>query len=133
LQKESVLKQVHAALQALFEQQATAQHKSAKAPVSSLFDHKPYRLQYRNMMLGMKGKGERVQGVDPQANTVEDTFSTAELTRMFTHLLQQRTAQAAMLLSVFSYMTGTISRHDDANLVYMADLGAPTQMACIGG
>jgi hypothetical protein len=85
------------------------------------------------MMAGIKGKGEREQGVDPQANTVEDTFSSEELCRLAVHLLQQETAQAARNLSIFMYMAGTISRHDDANLVFLADLGAPTLMKCIGG
>lgn len=133
LQSEGTLKQVHASLQALFEQQATAQHNRAEAPVSSLFDYKPYRLQYQNMVAGIKGKGEREQGVDPQANTVEDTFSTDELRSMALHLLQQEGADAGRNLSIFLYMAGTVSRHDDANLVYLADLGAPTQITCIGG
>jgi hypothetical protein len=132
VQRESTLKQVHASLQALYEQQATAQHKQGHAPVSSLFDHKPYRLLYKTLMADIKGKGEREEGRDPQANTVEDTFSVEELRRLFIHLLQQGTADAARNLSIFTYMAGTISRHDDANLVYLADLGAPTLMACIG-
>lgn len=131
-QQESTLKQVHAALQGLYEQQATAQHGRADAPVAMLLEHKPYRLQYNNMLAGIKGKGEREQGVDPQANTVEDTFSTEELQHMFEYLLQQETLEAGRNLSIFSYMAGTIARHDDANLVYLADLGAPTLMECIG-
>lgn len=133
MQRESTLKQVHASLQALFEQQATAQHNRAEAPVSKLFDIKPYRLQYQNMMAGIKGKGERLEGVDPQANTAEDTFSGEDLSRLSMHLLQQETAQAARNLSIFMYMAGTISRHDDTNLLNLADMGAPTEMKCIGG
>lgn len=126
----STLKQVNAALQALYHSQCNLT--GDKPPVTDLQGYQLYWTKLATLIKGGKPKGYREPGVDPQANTVGDTYTTEELVRLFEHLLDQGDADSARDLSIFSFMAGTVSRFDDTGLLNLCDIMAPTQMVCIG-
>ena len=126
----STLKQVNAALQALYHSQCNLT--GAKPPVTDLQGYQLYWTKLTTLLKGGKPKGYCELGVDPQANTVGDTFTVEELEKLFVHLLDQADVDSARDLSIFAFMAGTISRFDDTGLLYLCDVMAPMRVECIG-
>ncbi len=101
--------------------------------LSSLKDDTTYGAVYDTLKNNMAAKGMRPSGgVDPQDNTVEDTLTIGQHTKLMKLLLASPSATALRDRSSFAYLYASVGRADDGRMIFLADMMSPREIKCIG-
>jgi hypothetical protein len=125
------LEQCHAALQALYRDQCL--RKNVRDQSALLLNDVHYGAIYTTLKRECVGKHSRLEGDDdPQDGTLADTFTPEELYAICKKLIASAKSSAQRDLSQFLFMIGAVARCDDALLLYLCDIMAPTPVRVIG-
>ena len=135
LQSLSTLEGSHSALSSIYLEQARMYESSGEGrpalPATLLDDH-TYQLKYYNLKGKVCPKGERDTTVDPQRNTIKDTYDADDLQRMVDCLMEKGTAETDRALAMAMWAHSSVGRSDDVRLFYLADLITPQYIPAVG-
>lgn len=130
------LKQIHSSLTSLYENQVVTfggtLEGSIKAEWPTLGVCPAYKSLFDTMIASYKTKGERDLVKCPQEGTGDSTFTSEELTDLVWNILKSRSKASVRDLSMLLWMLATVSRSDDARLVYLPDLMKPVKLNYFG-
>lgn len=137
---DSMLRRVHSMLQAKWAQRRLRMKlQGEKEPTALLLDDDLYRLVYRMCEALYKNqKGAHRRGpdgapLDPQAGSLQPTFTEDQLVAMMTDLLACGTLTSAETMCMMLLMCCTAGRGDDCRERRVCELMEPMLRKCIGG
>eukprot|EP00882_Tetradesmus_deserticola_P013354 GHRQ01014177.1.p1 GENE.GHRQ01014177.1~~GHRQ01014177.1.p1 ORF type:complete len:134 (-),score=26.18 GHRQ01014177.1:536-937(-) len=99
---------------------------------STLLDDPAYKLVYSTVKADITRKGERSTTVDPQRNTIQDTYTRDEFEKLMGAMLAEGTPAWDRALAMGAWAHNSVGRSDDVRLFYMADLIAPQHIPAVG-
>lgn len=136
VQTVSMLEGAHSALSAtyldaasLYDSQSAADKQAL--PPTLLGDH-TYRRVYYLIKARVCQKGERDTTVDPQRNTIKDTYDEDDLYSIVNCLMSKGTAETDRALAMGLWSHSSVGRSDDVRLFYLADLITPQYIPAVG-
>lgn len=136
VQTLSALQLAHSALSRVFSSQAAlylTRDKDDRQPLPpTLLDDHVYRQLYEVITSELCQKGERDTTVDPQRNTIKDTYDADELRDIVDCLLTKGTAETDRALAMALWSHSSVGRSDDVRLFYLADLITPQYIPTVG-
>jgi hypothetical protein len=77
-------------------------------------------------------KGARDMTVDPQINTIKDTYDLDDLERIINVLFDEGTVAGDRALAMSLWAHSSVGRGDDVRLFYLADLVKPLLIPAVG-
>jgi hypothetical protein len=77
-------------------------------------------------------KGARDMTVDPQVNTIKDTYDLDELEKIVNCLFDEGTVAGDRALAMSLWAHSSVGRGDDVRLFYLADLVKPSLIPAVG-
>ena len=134
------LEGAHSALNTLYqdqlvkaygEQQQELQQELQQQP-KSLMDWPVYKRQYNNIKDNITKKGERSKTVDPQRNTIQDSYSPDDFHKMICAMLEHYSYEGDRMAAMATWGHTMVGRGDDLRLFHVADIIAPQLMPAIG-
>jgi hypothetical protein len=132
----STLQCAHSALSGVFLDQAAlylTQKKDDRQPLPpTLLDDHFYRRVYEVITSELCQKRERDTTVDPQRNTIKDTYDADELWNIVDFLLSKGSAETDRALAITMWSHSSVGRSDDVRLFYLADLITPQYIPTVG-
>jgi len=136
LQSLSAFEGSHSALSSIYLDQASLYDSKPAAdkkvlPPTLLDDH-TYRRVYDLIKARLCPKGERDTTVDPQRNTIKDTYDSDDLARIVDCLMGRGTPETDRALAMAMWSHSSVGRSDDVRLFYLADLITPQYIPSVG-
>lgn len=97
-----------------------------------LKDDATYNAAYTTIKNNLAAKGVRPSGgVDPQDNTVEDTLTYTQYTKLMRMLLGSERADCIRDRSNFAYLFSSCGRADEGRMIFLSDMMSPRLLKCI--
>ena len=136
MQTLSALEGSHSALSNIYMNQASVYASKPAAdkqvlPATLLADH-TYKTVYMLIKARLSRKGERDPTLDPQRNTIKDTYDADELLNIINCLMSKGTAETDRALAMAMWSHSSVGRSDDVRLFYLADLITPQYIPAVG-
>eukprot|EP00878_Enallax_costatus_P022948 GHUV01024388.1.p1 GENE.GHUV01024388.1~~GHUV01024388.1.p1 ORF type:complete len:272 (+),score=42.42 GHUV01024388.1:584-1399(+) len=134
-QSLSALDGAHSALSQIYLQQAqradVLSETGADHP-KSLLDDATYSCIYNSIKSSITKNGKRSKTVDPQRNTIQDTYTKDDLEALVNEMLNAGTPVMDRLLAMSAWAHSSVGRSDDVRLFFLADLIAPQYIPAVG-
>lgn len=139
LQSLSALDAAHGAQASVYKDQLAAETcrpGADQAAVNSLprtlKDDPAYDVVYKSIKESITKKGERSTTVDPQRNTIQDTYTQDDFVALCEAWLLMGTPEADRSLAMGAWAHSSVGRSDDVRLFYLADIIAPQHIPAVG-
>lgn len=87
---------------------------------------------YEKIKKDILHKGARDMTVDPQVNTIKDTYDLDDLERIVNVLFEEGTVAGDRALAMSLWAHSSVGRGDDVRLFYLADLVKPSPIPAVG-
>ena len=135
LQGLSALDGAHSALTQTYLQQAQRADVLSEHGTNlpkSLLDDSTYRCIYNAIKSSITKNGKRSKTVNPQRNTIQDTYTKDDLEALVNEMLSEGTPEMGRLLAMSAWAHSSVGRSDDVRLFFLADLIAPQYIPAVG-
>lgn len=137
VQSLSALDLAHSALTKVYKAQRQRADTRSETGVGSnvpttLLDDATYHLVYTSIKASITKKGERSKTVDPQRNTIQDTYTKDDLEALVREMLSKGTPEMDRALAMATWAHSSVGRSDDVRLFFIADLIAPQYISAVG-
>jgi hypothetical protein len=98
----------------------------------SLRDDKAYSEMFEAIKAELLAKGERSTIIDPQHNSMKDSYDRDEYVSIMEASMAAGTPEADRAVAMGTWAHSSVGRSDDVRLFYMADLIAPQYIPAVG-
>jgi hypothetical protein len=120
-------------LQNIYKEQLIVAGHARTGQAQKLFKYDAtYATTFQAIKKRLLHKGARDTTVDPQRNTIKDTYDLEDLEKIAASMFELGTIAGDRALAMSMWSHGSVGRGDDVRLFYLADLVKPSLIPAVG-
>ena len=133
MQSFPALEGAHSTLQGVYKDQLFLAGHTRTGQAQKLLKYNAiYATTFQGIKKRLLHKGARDTTVDPQRNTIKDTYDLEDLERIVASMFELGTIAGDRALAMSLWSHSSVGRGDDVRLFYLADLVKPSLIPAVG-